>query len=324
MSTRKRRSSKSNDHASYYLKRITLGLLAAGAIAFQVSSCNLAPLANTPATPTGNAAGSSVPIAVSSKAAVARFSSCRQFFADGQAPAVPMVPLLRELCFDDFAILHSGETRTPVFVAQRLNRETIQDARGEQRTDRFFADARLPRGERAELEDYKGSGYSRGHMAPAADMPNPTAMAQSFSLANMVPQNQKQNAGPWSKIEQDTRRYALRAKGDVYVITGPVFGPGSSAIGFNRVRVPTHIFKLVYDSTERRAWAHWQPNTDAARAGAPISYAELTQRIGMELLPNLILKQAILVERLEMLTDFLNIHDIQRGEHSLLGLPTPS
>jgi endonuclease G len=290
MSTRKRRSSKSNGNAISYLKRVTLLLLAAGAIAFQVSSCNTSPLTTSTATPTGNAVGSSVPIAVPSKAAAARFSSCRQFFAGGQAPVVPMAPLLRELCYDDFAVLHSGETRTPVFVAQRLNRQTIQDARGEQRTDRFFADARLPRGERAELEDYKGSGYSRGHMAPAADMPNPTAMAQSFSLANMVPQNQQQNAGPWSKIEQDTRRYAMRAKGDVYIITGPVFGPDSPAIGFNRVRVPTHIFKLVYDSTERRAWAHWQPNTNVARAGAPISYAELTQRIGIELLPNLALK----------------------------------
>lgn len=127
-------------------------------------------------------------------------------------------------------------------------------------------------------------------MAPAADMPTPAAMSQSFSLANMVPQNQKQNAGPWSKIEQDTRRYALRAKGDVYVITGPVFAPNSLVIGSNRVRVPTHIFKLVYDSKEHRAWAHWQPNTDTARAGAPISYSELTQRIGIELLPNLTLK----------------------------------
>lgn len=277
-----RRGSPSKRNSSHFLERATLWLIAAGAVAFQVSSCNLAPLPSPTTAPVVSTKTGAV--------AVTRFSGCRQFFADGLAPAVPKAPLLRELCYDDFAVLHSGQTRTPVFVAQRLNRGTIQDARGEQRTDRFFADARLPRNERAELADYKGSGYSRGHMAPAADMPNPTAMSQSFSLANMVPQNRKQNSGPWAKIERDTRRYVMRAKGDVYVITGPVFGPNSPVIGPNQVRVPTHLFKLVYDSREQKAWAHWQPNSDEARAGAPISYAELTKRIGMELLPILPLK----------------------------------
>lgn len=121
-----------------------------------------------------------------------RFAQCPQFFAHAQPPRVAQQPALRELCYEAFAVLHSGVTRTPVFVAQRLNRRLVEDA-DEKRAKRFFADARLPRNERAELEDYKGSGYSRGHMAPAGDMPTPTAMAQSFSLANMVPQNLQHN-----------------------------------------------------------------------------------------------------------------------------------
>lgn len=122
-------------------------------------------------------------------------------------------------------------------------------------------------------------------MAPAGDMPNPTAMAQSFSLANMVPQNSKQNSGPWAKIEKDTRHYVARAAGDVFIITGPVFANDAPAIGPSRVRVPSHVFKLVYDSTTKRAWAHWQQNSGDARADEPISYDDLTQRVGMELLP---------------------------------------
>ena len=122
------------------------------------------------------------------------FAQCPQFFANGVPPAITPRPQLRELCYEAFAVLHSGTTRTPVFVAQRLNRQSVEDA-DEKRAKRFFTDARLPSGERAELEDYKSSGYSRGHMAPAGDMPTPTAMAQSFSLANMVPQNPQQNGG---------------------------------------------------------------------------------------------------------------------------------
>lgn len=46
----------------------------------------------------------------------------------------------------------------------------------------------------------------------------------------------------------------------VYVITGPVFDASSLRIGDNEVRVPSHLFKLVYDSQTRQAWAHWQAN----------------------------------------------------------------
>ncbi len=215
----------------------------------------------------------------------ARFADCPQHFPQGIAPAVAPAPQQRALCYDAFAVLHQGDTRTPLFVAERINRQSIEAAKGEQRTNRFFADARLPRSERAELSDYKGSGYARGHMAPAGNMPNATAMAQSFSLANMVPQDQRQNSGPWSKIEQDTRRYAERAQGDVFVITGPVFGPDSTTVGANQVRVPTHLFKLVYDATTQKAWVHWQPNAPDARVSAPISYHELERRTGMALLP---------------------------------------
>lgn len=77
----------------------------------------------------------------------------------------------------------------------------------------------------------------------------------------------------------------MRAQGDVYVITGPVFGPDSRAIGASPVRVPTHLFKLVYDATTKRVWAHWQPNSPYAQVDKPISYGDLEQRIGMELLP---------------------------------------
>lgn len=214
------------------------------------------------------------------------FAQCPQFFANGAPPAITPRPQLRELCYEAFAVLHSGTTKTPVFVAQRLNRRLIEDA-DEKRAKRFFADARLPSGERAELDDYKNSGYSRGHMAPAGDMPTPTAMAQSFSLANMVPQNAQHNGGAWNKIEQDTRHYAKRAKGDVFVITGPVFTDAGPRIGANGVKVPTYLYKLVYDATTRRAWAHWQENREGEIASQPISYQELVKRTGVVLLPGI-------------------------------------
>lgn len=219
------------------------------------------------------------------------FAACRHFFAGGQSPTVPPQPQLRPLCFDAFAILHSGQHKTPVFVAQKLNRAQL-DHGAPPRHDRFYAEARLPRAERAELDDYRRSGYSRGHMAPAGDMSDPAAMAQSFSLANMVPQAIGHNGGAWAKVEQDTRAFARRARGDVYVITGPVHHDGAPSIGANRVRVPQYLFKLVYDEAGQRAWAHWHANHDDTRGGTPISYPELVQRTGIEFLPGTGLRSA--------------------------------
>jgi endonuclease G len=75
------------------------------------------------------------------------------------------------------------------------------------------------------------------------------------------------------------------SRGDVYVITGPVFEGMPKTIGDNRVWVPKYLYKLVYDATTGHAWAHWIENNDSARAGKPISYAELVRRTGIEFLP---------------------------------------
>ncbi|MFZ6872617.1 DNA/RNA non-specific endonuclease [Undibacterium sp. Di27W] len=217
------------------------------------------------------------------------FADCPQFFARGHIPALAQASQMRPraLCFSAFAVLHSGKSHTPIYVAERLNRQIIQKARENERSNQFYADARLPRAERAELDDYKGSGYDRGHMAPAADMADSTAMAQSFSLANMVPQAPANNRKLWASIEKSTRQYVMRAAGDVYVITGPVYGKHPATVGNNQVWVPQYLYKLVYDPNSGRAWAHWVENTNEAGASKPISYQELVNKTGIRFLPGL-------------------------------------
>lgn len=232
---------------------------------------------------------------VAMPAATGNFGACRHNFANGEPPVVANAAQrkARALCFNGFAVLHSGTSKTPIYSAEVLSRESIQAAKGEERTNRFFADARLPSAERATLDDYARSGFDRGHLSPAGNRDNPESMAQSFSLANMMPQAPENNRKAWSGIEQSTRKYVMRASGSVYVITGPVSLPNACPIQSqgctigNGVVVPSHIFKLVYDASTQRAWAHWIENTDAARVSAPISYAELVRRTGIEFLPGI-------------------------------------
>ena len=99
---------------------------------------------------------------------------------------------------------------------------------------------------RATLEDYRGSGWSRGHMCPAGDNKwDETAMYESFSLVNVCPQNANLNSGLWNSIEIDCRRWA-RQFGDVYIVCGPLlYNKEHETIGANKVVVPEAFFKVV-------------------------------------------------------------------------------
>lgn len=221
----------------------------------------------------------------------AAFDACLDYFPSKVVPKVISKVKVRDLCFDSFAILYSGESKTPIYTVELLSRARLSDARDEVRTNKFYEEDRLPVAERATLNDYKNSGYDRGHQAPAGDMPSAKAMTQSFSLANMVPQAPENNRGVWAhRVESATRHYVMRAQGEVYVFTGPAFEGQIKTIGQGRVWVPTHLFKLVYDPNTQRAWAYWVENKDNAKVTKPISYRELVNLIGIEFLPGVQLR----------------------------------
>ena len=98
----------------------------------------------------------------------------------------------------------------------------ISQARTLARVDSFHAESRLPADERAELSDHRRSGYDRGHIAPNGDMATTESQYDSFSLANIAPQNGEHNRHLWRHIETQTRQLAIEY-GEVYVVTGVAF-----------------------------------------------------------------------------------------------------
>ena len=112
-------------------------------------------------------------------------------------------------------------------------------------------------------------------------------MAQSFALSNMVPQDPTHNRKLWAKLEADTRKYALRAAGNVYVFSGALHEGATQTLGRSAVWIPSHLFKLVYDEAGQRAWAYVLPNRSDAQITRPMDYASFVQRTRWPLLDGL-------------------------------------
>jgi endonuclease G len=141
-----------------------------------------------------------------------------------------------------FVLCHSSVHKVPVWVGYELLPSHL--ARVAARHSRFRADARLSVAGAAD-EDYRNSGFSRGHMAPAADFAwSDESMRATFLLSNAAPQRQSVNAGVWARLEAAVRRIAAESDA-VYVFTGTLFGAAPETIGHGRVAVPGHTFKVV-------------------------------------------------------------------------------
>ncbi|VVE31999.1 DNA/RNA non-specific endonuclease [Pandoraea anhela] len=215
-------------------------------------------------------------------------SACGNHYWSGTAPDVTnstMTRAAREVCFSAFGVMHSGVTRTPLWSAEHLTRANLSDARQISRVNSFHAESQLPPGERAELRDYVRSGYDRGHMAPSADMPDAQAQSESFSLSNMVPQNSENNRYLWAGIESSVRKLA-QDRGELFVITGPLFkGKTITQVG-DRVMVPTQLFKVVYDPKRKQAGAYLVAN-EATGDCSVVSVAELEKLAGIDFFPGM-------------------------------------
>lgn len=147
---------------------------------------------------------------------------------------------------DGYVVSFDREHNNPHYVAWQL---TAREVAGTlPRSNCFLPDPELPPSHRVITEDYKGCGYDRGHMAPAADMKwSAKAMKECFYMSNICPQTHRLNAGDWQTLEEACRRWATK-EGSVYIVCGPLYDKGvrHKVIGRqHRVTVPEGFFKAV-------------------------------------------------------------------------------
>lgn len=146
-------------------------------------------------------------------------------------------------------ITHLGYTTSynsfwliPNWVAYCL---TAQEVAGRYpRPQKPFEPDPLVKGKTSVHRDYSNSGYSRGHMAPAADMKwSEQAMMESFYLSNICPQSVDLNGGIWERLEKRCR--ALASEANLYICCGPLVSGTPKRIGENKVAVPTGFYKVL-------------------------------------------------------------------------------
>ena len=215
-------------------------------------------------------------------------SQCSESFYGGIYPEFTNAKLSQNtqaLCFDGFAVMYSGVSRTPLWSAEYLTRKRLNDAKQIDYDASFHEESRLPKSFRASLEDYSGSGYDRGHLAPNGDMASRSQQYDSFSLANIAPQSPRNSRYVWRNIESATR-YLTQQYGEIYTVTGVAFTTKKLARLDNRVLVPSHFFKAIYIPAINQAGVYYAPNDESERIEI-ISIDELTAQTGIEVMPML-------------------------------------
>ena len=117
-----------------------------------------------------------------------------------------------------YSLSYSEEHKQAEWVYYKLNSSQLNPTVN--RKNNFKKDPKITQYSAA-LNDYKGSGYDRGHLAPAADMKyNSNSMSESFYLSNVSPQSANFNRGIWKKIEKQIRDWS-NIYGELIIITGP-------------------------------------------------------------------------------------------------------
>lgn len=186
-----------------------------------------------------------------------------------------------------YVILFDTTTLVPEWVTYHLTKEDLQG--NANRADNFRPDPDLPEGKRSEPEDYKNSGFDRGHMAPAADFERSIdAMSETFFLSNMAPQRPKLNQITWSHLENEVRTLTKK-HGSIWIFTGPLYldsvnhkSEPKDHVGPHNVAVPTHFFKVIlceHSDGQRELFAFIMRNQLKKLSGTSMDYIVTVRQV---------------------------------------------
>jgi endonuclease G len=140
----------------------------------------------------------------------------------------------------EYSMSYNRSKGIPNWVAWHVD---SHDLGREERSDKFRPDPDLPRAWRITPNDYKNSGYDRGHVCPSGDRTSSReANDATFYMSNMLPQTGELNRHVWADLEEWVR-VQVRKGNEVYQIAG---GSGAAkTIAKGKVTVPQVCWKVI-------------------------------------------------------------------------------
>lgn len=183
--------------------------------------------------------------------------------------------------------------------------------------DPFQEDKDIPEQYRTTLDDYRGSGYDRGHICPSADRLNSKdANEQTFYLSNMQPQVNGFNTGVWATMESQLRTVwnTSKYRDILYVCKGGTIDNSSQIAGYTKSKliVPKYFFAAILAAKDGQykaigLWFEHKKNNDKHLSNYVVSIDELEKLTGIDFFCNLPDKTEKKVEsatKAEMLIDW--------------------
>ena len=187
-----------------------------------------------------------------------------------------------------YYVSYDVANKIPRWVAYDLTAEELEGT-ASRKGKNFKPDANVCFSQ-AEPADYNGSGWTKGHLAPAADFKwSDKAMDDTFYFTNCCPQTDYFNSTSWAKLENRIRKWA-KQYGRIYIVTGPIIGKARNGkLGANEITIPDAFYKalLVKDNQTYQAIGFVMYNDDSIQSyvNCSISINELELITGEDFFP---------------------------------------
>lgn len=161
-------------------------------------------------------------------------------------------------------------------------------------------DKDIPSQYRTKLEDYKNTGYNRGHICASADrLCSKDANEQTFFLSNIQPQINAFNVGTWEEMEKKVRSWNNNSFRDtLYVVKGGTIDKPEQRLNPAKtgLLVPKYFFMAIlcknqdpsqYGYKALGFWIEHKANSDKNLKNYIVSIDELEEKTGIDFFCNL-------------------------------------